>query len=417
LNATPEQRRELTSWKEIADYLGVNVRTAQKWEKERGLPVRRMPGGSGRVSVDPAALAAWKDATLEKSGWWASLPFLRKYALLTTLLLLAVLGGAVGAYLALNHQGPPALYRVEQNLLIVSDQQGRELWRKAFHKPLHVKNYESTLARHAWFDDLDGDGHVETLFVPRFEHTAQTLICYSDRGIEKWRFLAGRAVSTRGETFDSVYGVIVFSVVPIGKRREKAVVVSCPHSLYYPNQVALLSAGGRLLREYWHSGGLTHLEIADLDGDGVSEIYLAGISNSTGSATLVVLDPDAMEGASAEEDRDYQLQGFAPGRERARILFPRSCMSRKFEKWSQVGWLFMQPDTIAVEAIERTVSRAPGIIFHLTKALKLEKVVLEDSFRIAHTEMHAAGQLDHKLTPQEEAEFRNIRVLVPPPSR
>jgi hypothetical protein len=417
LNATPEQRRELTSWKEIADYLGVNVRTAQKWEKERGLPVRRMPGGSGRVSADPVALTAWKDATLEKPGWWASLPFLRNYALLTTLLLLAVVGGAVGAYLALDRKGPPALWRVQQNFLIVSDQQGRELWRKAFDKPLDVRSYERPLARDVWFGDLDDDGHVETLFVPRFAHTAQTLICYSDKGAEKWRFVAGRAVSTRLETFDSVYGIMAFSVVPIGKRRGKAVVVSCPHSLYYPNQVALLSAGGRLLREYWHSGGLAHLEIADLDGDGVGEIYLAGISNSTGSATLVVLDPDTMEGASLEENRDYQLQGFAPGRERARILFPRSCMSRKFEKWSQVGWLFMQPDAIAVEAIERTVSRAPGIIFHLTRDLKLEKVVLEDSFRIAHTEMQAAGQLDHQLTPQEEAEFRNIRVLVAPPSR
>lgn len=417
MNATPEERRELTSWKEIADYLGVNIRTAQKWEKERGLPVRRMPGGAGRVSADPAAFTAWKDATLERPEWWASLPFLRKYALLTTVLLLVVAAGGVGAYLTFNRRGPPALWRVEQNLLIVSDQQGRGLWRKAFGQSLHVRHYESMLPRHAWFDDLDDDGHVETLFVTRFAHTGQTLICYSDTGIERWRFVAGRAVSTRGETFGSIYGIIAFSVVPIRKGREKAVVVSCPHGLYYPNQVALLSAGGRLLREYWHSGGLTHLEIADLDGDGRSEIYLAGISNSTGSATLVVLDPDTMEGASVEDDRDYQLQGFAPGRERARILFPRSCMSRKFEKWSHVGWLLVRPDGIAVEAVERTVPREPGIIFHVTRNLKVEKVVLEDSFRIAHVEMHAAGQLDHRLTPQEEAEFRNIRVLVPPPGK
>lgn len=36
---------KLDSWKEIADYLGRNVRTAIRWEKDRGLPVHRIPGG------------------------------------------------------------------------------------------------------------------------------------------------------------------------------------------------------------------------------------------------------------------------------------------------------------------------------------------------------------------------------------
>ena len=30
--------QELSSWKEIAVYLGVGVRTAQTWERERGFP-------------------------------------------------------------------------------------------------------------------------------------------------------------------------------------------------------------------------------------------------------------------------------------------------------------------------------------------------------------------------------------------
>jgi Tol biopolymer transport system component len=35
----------LDSWKEIADYLKRDVRTAIRWEKEKGLPVHRVPGG------------------------------------------------------------------------------------------------------------------------------------------------------------------------------------------------------------------------------------------------------------------------------------------------------------------------------------------------------------------------------------
>lgn len=38
----------LTSWKEIASYLGKGVRTVQRWEAEFGLPVRR-PGPNRHV--------------------------------------------------------------------------------------------------------------------------------------------------------------------------------------------------------------------------------------------------------------------------------------------------------------------------------------------------------------------------------
>lgn len=35
----------VNSWKEIAAYLGRDVRTAVRWEQTRGLPVHRLPGG------------------------------------------------------------------------------------------------------------------------------------------------------------------------------------------------------------------------------------------------------------------------------------------------------------------------------------------------------------------------------------
>ncbi len=42
--------RRLDSWKEIADYLKREVRTVQRWEEERGLPVHRLPG-RGRAAI------------------------------------------------------------------------------------------------------------------------------------------------------------------------------------------------------------------------------------------------------------------------------------------------------------------------------------------------------------------------------
>jgi TolB-like protein/Tfp pilus assembly protein PilF len=54
----PNQR--LGSWKEIAAFFGCDERTLRRWEKERGLPIHRPPGGAGgRVFAYTAELSAW----------------------------------------------------------------------------------------------------------------------------------------------------------------------------------------------------------------------------------------------------------------------------------------------------------------------------------------------------------------------
>lgn len=60
--------QKLSSWKEIAHHLGVNVRTAQKWERERGLPVDRVSGARSRVSADTVKLDAWKQQPAVVTG-------------------------------------------------------------------------------------------------------------------------------------------------------------------------------------------------------------------------------------------------------------------------------------------------------------------------------------------------------------
>jgi TolB-like protein/Tfp pilus assembly protein PilF len=54
----------LDSWKDIAAYLGRDLRTVQRWESERRLPVHRLPGGDKpRVYALPSELDAWLRAS------------------------------------------------------------------------------------------------------------------------------------------------------------------------------------------------------------------------------------------------------------------------------------------------------------------------------------------------------------------
>jgi hypothetical protein len=65
------ERDRLDSWKEIAVYLGREVRTAQRWEKREGLPIRR------HIHEKASSVCAFKheiDAWLHSRNWAASEP-------------------------------------------------------------------------------------------------------------------------------------------------------------------------------------------------------------------------------------------------------------------------------------------------------------------------------------------------------
>src|SRR3954470_15589019 len=50
----------LDGWKAIANYLGRDVRTAQRWRHERGMPIHRVPGGKrGSVFAERIEIEAW----------------------------------------------------------------------------------------------------------------------------------------------------------------------------------------------------------------------------------------------------------------------------------------------------------------------------------------------------------------------
>src|SRR5271166_2517561 len=59
--------RRLDTWKEIASYFGRDERTVKRWEKDRGLPVRRLPGAHGGVYANTDDLAQWM-ATRDRAG-------------------------------------------------------------------------------------------------------------------------------------------------------------------------------------------------------------------------------------------------------------------------------------------------------------------------------------------------------------
>jgi tetratricopeptide (TPR) repeat protein len=55
--------RRIDSWKEIAAFFGRDERTVRRWEKERSLPVHRIPGERGGVFAYTDELTRWLNST------------------------------------------------------------------------------------------------------------------------------------------------------------------------------------------------------------------------------------------------------------------------------------------------------------------------------------------------------------------
>lgn len=408
---------ELASWKDIASYLGVNIRTAQRWENEKKLPIRRIAGAKGRLSANTTELDKWKEALQEQIPWWANLQLLQWYGVVVTILLAVTTAGLIVLHLSPRH-GPPSSFRLDYNRLTVLDDAGRQVWARVFSAPFCSDEYSPSQMMtnpRIWFGDLDGDSKTETLFVyfpVTRETTGTMLICYGQSGRERWRFIPGRVVSDRQRSYSSAYTVANFRVVRLAGQRESRIVVTSHHVSYHPNQVAVLSDVGKLLGEYWHSGQLEYLEMAPVGPGGKQQILLAGVDNGRRSAVLVVLDPDRVEGASRQEPDDpTQLLGFGPGKETLVLGFPRSEINQVLGDYPRVSMLVVAPGRVTVHI--QALDNFPQVktIYTLSDKLELTYVQFSDRYVAMHNELEARRILNHRFSPDEIVPMHKIRVI------
>jgi hypothetical protein len=331
---------------------------------------------------------------------------------------LAVL--CVLAYLSIRllaADGRPQSGRLDGTTLRIMNTEGKELWSKSFSEGFSPDwYYEQGIATRIWFGDLEGDGHTSVLFlyhpaVSPMSHST-TLICYSERGKEKWRWTPGRDLPELHGT-PATYRSVALVVLKPTNDKTRRIVVSSLHDPWWPNQIAMLDSRGKTISEYWHSGHLEHLSVADLDGDGREEIVATGISNGYHQATLVVLDPDRLSGASTEAARpELQIHGLGIAQERLRLLFPRSDLNKALSVYNAGQEATIDHGSIRFSVAECLHPQGCPVWYEFDKNFNLVTAYADEQFRSAHAQFYAKGKDAHSFSPEEEAEFQKIRCLV-----
>ena len=340
---------------------------------------------------------------------------IRKPILISTAIVIAGIGTLFAIHL-LSADTIPQSARLDGTTLQVLNAQGNPLWRANFPDGFWHDYYEQGVQTRMWFGDLDGMGRTEVLFL---YHTASnptshstTLICYSDRGKEKWRWTAGRALPELNGS-PAVFVTVDFDVLKANKAGPRRIVVSSRNEPFYPHQIAIVDSNGKTVSEYWHTGILFHTAIADLDGDGKQEIVASGISNGYRQATLIALDPDHASGASTESARpEVQIHGMDLPHERFRLLFPRSDLNQTLSIYNVGQDITIDQGRIRVLIRECTIIPRCFILYEFDKNLQLRSVMPDDQFRSAHKEFYLSRKDNHPFTPKEESQFQKIRCLV-----
>lgn len=208
------------------------------------------------------------------------------------------------------------------------------------------------------------------------------------------------------------FRTIVLRVLKATDKKPPRIVVSSVHDTWWPSQIAVIDSNGKTISEYWHSGHLDRMILADLDGDGRQEIVASGTNNDYLQATLIVLDPDRVFGASDESARPkFQIHGMGIAQERLRLLFTRSDLNRALYSYNS-GWEpIFENGSIRLTVRECIVPAGCPIWYEFDKNIHLISAYAGEEFRSAHAKFYQTGKQAHAFSRAEEAEFGKVRCL------
>jgi hypothetical protein len=393
------ERSRLNSWKEIAAYIGRDVRTALRWHKDRGLPVHRVPGGQGRsVFAYPHELDIWLEGGARATGepvpdstTAASTGSVRYRRTVVRWVAAAVALLAIAIGWGRHERGPLASVSIVDGDFAAIDDTGRARWRVPFpdgSAPL-------ISPPGGIFEDLDGDRERDVLAAiqlhPRVGGSTETLYSIAANGTVRWTIQLEDRLSFRGGDYGPPWVTADLAVFTTGGARRIA--WATHHDIWWPGIIAILDADGRILHRYVHAGWVTALE-ATPDGQ---HLLAAGVSNHHDGAVFIVLDAKSPGGTSpVPEESPYACLKCPSGRPVKYFVLPRSELSRIGGRaLLEASIAILTDGSIVLRIPQDPVRRAAEAIYEFTPEYELRRASLGDVYWDWHNRLAAAGQIDH----------------------
>ena len=426
----------LHSWKEIAQYIGRDVSTAIRWERERGLPVHRVPGGKrgsvyalteeidrwlagkdagprgAAVPEDPAAApGATAGTALQASArgrgpWWIAAALLVVGA--TTLVTLVAREGGIRE----RQDAAVAAVAFSGTQLHALAEDGRVLWQHDFGRPVVARKDplpDGSTHVFAW-EDIDGDSRPELLvsvLVGRgntnappahdelYAFSADGRILWSHRLDDSLTFRAGQygpPWRDVGVAYTTGRALAVYRV----DGRARIAWAQCHHT-WWPSILTVLDGSGRVISKWVHSGAIeTVVAAAGPEGP---RLLVGGISNSREAGFLAVLDGRQVEGAGPEDEgAPFECLSCGPGRPLRYFTLSPSELLLATAPYNQVYDVQVDSAGFEVhtaEASHEATSFAIQGISRFSPDFVLEHTSWSSAWDNRHRELELEGRLHH----------------------
>ncbi len=390
----------LESWKEIASYLGITVRTAQNWERGRGLPVHRDGDGPrARVSAYSRELDAWKSERTVRVTAPRKTPSFRWIAISAPALLAILVSLLYFAATTTDRSaaGLPAASRFVDNTLEVLDSHGNILWLKQLRDS--VPSGQSRSAPGTLVYDVDRDGRNEILAAlgDKPNGLPGRLVCFNSGGALRWTKGFTETLHEKDRTFSEFY-VKWFTLL---HRSERDYLIVAFANAYFPSATLLLDPGsGREIGSYLHPGHFEVHILLDVDADDRDELLLGGVNNPNegfGFPALAVLKIPF----SPPDPGTPNLFDLPGGQEMAYLLFPRCDGDAGQPGLQQVSSLF----SAGSDRIMVGFAPLPSYYVSLSYGFHVVDVRPRNEFVTLHSRLFHTGILDHALSQKEIEAF------------
>lgn len=412
----PDEPRRLDSWKEIAGYLRRDLRTVARWERQRGLPVHRVPGGRlARVFAYPKELDEWLacggartrtgGATNGNRGEREDAPVVQEAPApppgtrLERPAALAAIGVLLVAALVLAFRltaasGVPQVFVSAGNEFRALDALGRTRWTYRPGGPIGGAPVRTLIA------DLEGHGRDDMLAVlpvmrPRMHGYASELLRFESNGRARWSFTVDDRIAFRDGEYGPPWvsdnaGPIVYRVAD-----ENRLGWVSHHFTWWPGLFITLDAEGRRLATFVNSGWLGN---AAPTADG-RHLILTGVSNSWRAYIVAVLDAARPAGRSPEPPGSgTECVGCPPGDPLKYYVLPRTDVSRAqaFPSATLPGVGIFGGGAMQVRGVEGSgAASLPETIYELSADLHLTHARFSDAFWEQHALLEQQGALAH----------------------
>jgi hypothetical protein len=393
-----ESRLRLDSWKEIAKFLNRDLSTVRRWEKEKGLPVHRVPGGSRH------AVFAFSD---EIESWMLSNPDESKITQGNRPALLEgaaprVLAATLGVLLLLalvtaRINRPGVLHRAtfEEDRILAWDDAQRVTWSYPFRSRL-LKLSPEQAQRRIRILDLTGDGKPEVLAAVSFAEAgngktpSDEVLCFSQTGELLWKYQPDVVLDIGGSGFRGPW-ILNDWLIP-EKQFPSSVWAAFAHSTWWPSFVVRIETGGLSRLQFVNSGWITVLNYTT---NSQGQYLLAGgVNNESGNGFFAALDISGPPTSSPQTPRTSYYCAACPKEPPHRyFLFSRSELNVLESAPPNIIRLIRVFDS----RIEVRTAEIPDqySIFEFSPDFSLRSISMSDRYWELHQRLEKSGKLHH----------------------